>query len=75
MKYSVIVSRIVDDYVWHVYENATEQVIDTFFFLEDATDMANFMEHGGAFDGLTPSFMLKPLPVDDLNAKFEQFIA
>jgi hypothetical protein len=60
------------DFFFGVYEEATEQVIDFFFFQEDAKKTAKFMELGGAFAGFTPSFVLRKVPAKpDLNQKFD----
>jgi hypothetical protein len=71
-KYSVVASHVDDDFVWNVYEHATNQVIESFFFEEDAMAMAKFYENGGAFDGFTPYFLTaKPeLPKEDINQSF-----
>ena len=74
-KYDIVVSHVIDDFVWNVYERSTEQIIETFFFEEDARDYAKFLERGGGFDGFTPSFMLTISPDLDVNAKFEQLMA
>jgi len=70
--YSVIVSHTVDDYVWDVFELGTNQVIDTFYFEEDAMELADFLDEGGGFDGFTPSFMLTRVkaPVTNINEEF-----
>ena len=75
MKYTIVPVQFENEYIWAVVENATNNLIDSFFFKDDAVELAEFMENGGAFDGFTPEFMLKPVPTSDLNAKFEQFIA
>lgn len=70
-KYSVIASHVVDDYVWNIYEHATNQIIDSYFFEEDALEMVAFLERGGAFDGFTPAFMTTMVTVkNDLNEAF-----
>jgi hypothetical protein len=71
-RYSVVTSHVTDDSVWGVYENTTNQLIDTFFFEEDAFDLAEFMENGGAFDGFTPAFLVAKvqLPKEDINQSF-----
>lgn len=71
-KYSVEATHIADDFFWNVLEKKTAQVIRTFYFEEDALDMARFMEKGGAFDGYTPAFILNSaqLPSEDVNEKF-----
>lgn len=59
-----------------VYETATDQPIDFFYFLEDAQRCQKFLESGGAFDGFTPSFMLinftAPKTSENLNAEFKE---
>lgn len=74
-KYAIVASHVLDDYIWNVYEIATEQVIESFFFEEDARNYAKFLEGGGGFEGFTPSFMLTIIPDLDVNAKFEQLMA
>ena len=44
---------------WHVYEKSTEQIIATFFFEEDAVELATLLERGMGFAGFTPTFMLR----------------
>ena len=55
---------------WIVFEFATQQVIDTCLFEEDAVELVEFMEKGGAFHGFTPSFMLTRIPKMDINSAF-----
>jgi hypothetical protein len=76
-KYSVILIREDEEYFWGIYEFASEQVIDTFYFEEDAMDAADFMEKGGAFDGFTPSFMLQEdfLPKEEINLSFSRLFS
>jgi hypothetical protein len=71
-KYSVIVSHDDDEYLWNVYEKETEQVIESYYFEEDAVSRARFMESGGAFDGFTPSFFLQEvsIPKEEVNEAF-----
>ena len=57
--YQIVTMKSDDDFFWAVSETQTEQIIDTFFFREDAEDYANFLIRGGGFDGFTPSFVLK----------------
>jgi len=63
--YQVITIQDQDDFFWGVAENQTEQIIDTFFFQEDALDYARFLSKGGGFDGFTPSFMLKSVTIPE----------
>lgn len=72
-KYGVVALEIENDFIWGVVENATDQLIETFYFEDEALDTASFYEHGGAFDGFTPMFMLRKAPLKtDLNEAFEQ---
>ena len=61
-----------DDYGWTVFETATNQMIGSFYFEEDAEDLATFYNQGGGFDGFTPSFMLQSVTpsVTDVNDEF-----
>ena len=74
-KYEVVASYVNEDYIWNVYETTTRQVIESFYFEDDAEDMAKFLEYGGAFDGFTPAFMLNKFPIGDINAKFQHLIS
>lgn len=63
-----------DDFVWCVVERSTDQIIKVFEFDEDASDYCDFLNEGGAFDGFTPSFVLREVVVQndlDYNQKFE----
>lgn len=57
-----------------VFEEQTQQVYDFFYFLDDAKNCIGFLESGGAFNGFTPAYMLREVPVkktkDDLNTEF-----
>lgn len=70
--YKVVPSNEDGDFIWHVYELATEQVIQSFYFEEDAMETARFMDKGGGFAGFTPTFMLRSVSVDstDVNDEF-----
>lgn len=75
VKYEIHIVNDDDQNVFHcVWERATEQAFDFFYFLDDAKACADFLENGGAFDGFTPSFMLinfsAPKSKEDLNATF-----
>jgi len=60
-----------DELLWNVFENATQQVIDTFFFEDDAQEYMHFLEEGGAFAGFTPSFITRPAPItSNINDAF-----
>jgi len=69
-KYNVVPVEINGDYVWEVLEIATHQVIDSFFFEEDAIEFAETLEDS-AFEGWTPSFILRKVEIiDDINQRF-----
>ena len=69
-KYTVNPVNINGDYVWEILETATQQVIENFFFEEDALDFAETLEDS-AFEGWTPSFMLKKVEIsNDINQRF-----
>ena len=54
VNYDIVIN---EDFSWSVLELQTDQIIDTFFFEDDAKDYAKFLDRGGGFDGWTPSFM------------------
>jgi hypothetical protein len=63
-----------NDFVWCVVEDTTDQIIMVFEFEEDASDYCHFLNGGGAFDGFTPTFMLREVvaPIElNYNQKFE----
>lgn len=80
MKYTVHLVQDNENNFFHVvYEKLTEQVIYYSFFEDDALDYALFLNKGGAFDGFTPSFILKeivfPKEKSNINRKFEDFLS
>lgn len=78
MKYDVILVEHEQDFFWCLYEKATEQAINFFLFKDDAEEQKNFLEKGGAFNGFTPSFMLKevnlPKTSVEINKNFEELL-
>jgi hypothetical protein len=61
-----------------IYENATNQVLDFFAFVEDATETVKSMSKGKGFDGFTPAFMLNSAvhqKVVDINKKFKEIFS
>lgn len=71
MKYIVNPVNVENDFIWQVTEVPTDQVIREFFFEDDALEYANFLANGGAFDGWTPSFILRQTQIsDDINQRF-----
>lgn len=74
---SYIIHTIEDDgdFYFILFEKATEQVIDFFYFQEDAINYADFLENGGAFNGFTPTFMLQTITQPtDINQKFSNLL-
>lgn len=60
-----------DCLLWHVYENTTQQVIDSFVFEDDAVEFMEHLETGNGFDGFTPSFILQKATITkDINEAF-----
>lgn len=64
-----------DELLWCVGEKQTKQVVAEFCFEDDALEYSLFLEHGGAFDGFTPSFILRKSPISDINGMFESKFA
>lgn len=50
------------EYLWCVFEHATQQVVRSFFFEDDAHEYIRFLRSGGAFAGFTPAFVLQDIP-------------
>ena len=60
-----------DCLLWYVVETATENIIESFIFEDDAIDYIEFLCNGGAFAGFTPSFMTRKTPVNmNINDAF-----
>jgi len=79
MKYTTHLVEDQENNFYHVvYEHATEQVIDYFFFEDDAVEYTLFLNKGGAFDGFTPKFILTEIKYPNhnevLNRKFESLL-
>jgi hypothetical protein len=73
--YDVMPLKENGDYMWAVFEFATEQVIETFFFEEDAVRMAKQLESGAGFSGWTPSFLLTKVVIkENINQKFSELV-
>ena len=72
MKYAVIAEQVNGDYFWSVLEKATNQIIYSFYFEEDAVEAKTFYESNGGFDGYTPNFMLRSVSqyVTNVNDEF-----
>lgn len=74
--YEIIALNEDDNFIWGVKERQTDQIIDTFVFMDDAEDYLDFLEEGGGFDGFTPSFILNAVKVpesldDTFSRKFD----
>jgi hypothetical protein len=74
-KYDVVPFKNNNDYLWAVFELATEQVIDTFYFEEDANALAKTLDRGRGFAGWTPAFLLTKVVVkEDINQRFSELV-
>jgi len=56
MNYKIITNQ---SSLFDVIETGTQQTICTFDLYKEAKDYMRFLNLGGAFDGYTPSFLLK----------------
>lgn len=57
--------------LWHVYENQTGQIVDTFLFEDDAQKRTMDLEKGIGFAGFTPSFIVRKVSIPtDINEAF-----
>lgn len=57
------------DFYHCVYEIQTKQLLNYFFFEDDAKDELLKLEKGIGFDGFTPSFILSPIHVNKVDNK------
>jgi hypothetical protein len=65
-----------DMFFWCVWEKASEQVIDFYYFQDDAEECAKFLENGGAFAGFTPAFILKEMKLQrNVDQEFNKLIS
>jgi hypothetical protein len=75
MNYEVIPLHVGNaDYLWCVMEVPTEQLIKAYDFEEDANDYCEFLNTGGAFDGFTPSFVLREVAFTNINQEFTELL-
>lgn len=76
-KHEVVAIAALDndfDFVWSVKERETNQIINTFMFMDDAKEYCQFLENGGGFNGFTPAFMLNSIKTkDNLNESFDRY--
>lgn len=74
--YYVLPLEVESDFIWCVIENNTEQLIQAFAFEDEAEEYAEFLNEGGAFDGFTPSFILREVAIpSNLNHEFSDYIS
>jgi hypothetical protein len=74
--YHVLPLNVENDFIWCVMENKTEQLIKAFAFEEDAEYYSRFLNDGGAFDGFTPTFILREVAAPhDVNSEFSDFLS
>lgn len=74
MKYTVKPVQDKNDFFYALYEHASDQVLDFYYFEEDAMDRKSFLDSGGAFDGFTPAFMLTEVKHKDPNKQFAEIV-
>lgn len=74
--YHVMPLAVNDDFIWCVMESKTEQLIKAFAFEDEAEEYSEFLNGGGAFDGFTPSFVLREVVFSrNVNSDFSDFIS
>ena len=54
---------------YNVFETATEQVIRSFFTVDEAKKFLRHLNLGGGFDGWSPNFFLKKINLSKKKAK------
>ena len=65
-----------DMFFWCVWEKASEQAIDFYYFHEDAIETVKFLENGGAFAGFTPAFILKEMKLQrNVDQEFTKLLS
>ena len=64
-----------DDFMWCVFETSTRQIIKTYSFEDEAEEYCKFLNRGGAFDGNTPTFVLRSVAIKEINNTFRQAFA
>lgn len=60
-KFACIPVEYEGEFLWCVFEYATDQVVKAFYFEDDAQDYINFLVKGGAFAGWTPPFIVSEI--------------
>ena len=73
MNYYLLPLNYKNEFIWCVMEQKTDQLIRAFAFEDEATDYLNFLNRGGAFDGFTPSFVLREVTLStNINREFSK---
>jgi len=49
------------EFLWCIFEYATDQVINHFYFEDDANNYLKFLQRGGCFDSFTPTFIIQKI--------------
>ena len=62
MNYKIIDSKAIPT-CFDVVETTTNLIVKTFPIYQDAKKFLRHLNLGGAFDGWTPSFMVKKFPI------------
>lgn len=74
--YHVMPLALNNDFIWCVMETKTEQLIKAFAFEDEAQEYSDFLNEGGAFDGFTPTFVLREVAFDrNVNTDFSDYIS
>ena len=72
----VLTLEVESNFIWCVIETQTEQLIEAFEFEDEAEEYKKFLMKGGAFDGFTPSFILREVVVPtNVNHEFSDYIS
>lgn len=74
--YHVMPLAVNNDFIWCVMESKTDQLIKAFAFEDEAEEYSEFLNGGGAFDGFTPTFVLREVAFPrNVNTDFSDFIS
>lgn len=74
--YAVYPVQDNEDFYWNVHEKSTDQVIESFWFEEDAISQALRFEKGEGFAGFTPAFIIRKVSLArDINEAFSEEFA
>jgi len=77
MRYYVLPLHLeTNEFIWCVMEESTEQLIRAFEFEDEADEYCDFLDRGGAFDGFTPSFILREVAYErNINQEFSSILS